>query len=268
MNADAPTAHPSDPRASSMEPHVRPVPFLRLLQVQLRCLRTQRSLLWLTAIALVLGVGVVLFGLRNVGEAPVTAAAVASKVRPWGGGYTLLWLAIAVLGGAAPFRSGFASLVLSMAPRRLRWLAASYASTVVWAVGATIVFGALTAAATAAVLAAGGHPVAASAGVLQALPAVAIKVLLSVTVGFALGAAFRGVAVPLMLGYVGATFIPLLDTAVRGLGRWIDLDAAVGTVAGLTETPTGIGPLTVALFTWIVVPALIAMRLLHRADLR
>jgi hypothetical protein len=100
------------------------------------------------------------------------------------------------------------------------------------------------------------------------MPAVAVKVLIAATVGFALGSAARSVAIPLMAGYVATSFIPFLDRPTKGLSRLIDLDSATEAAAGVHAAPHGIGPVVAALVLWAVVPAAIAAARLQRSDVR
>jgi hypothetical protein len=236
-----------------------PMPFTRLLRVQLRAWRGQRGIVWLTGISLLLGLVVGAFGVNSI-ESP-TAAAVEQRFRG-AIGFDLLWLAIGVVAGAAPFRSGWAAMILSVAPRRLRWLAASYVSAIGWAVGTTLVFGLLSCA--VAVLLAGG----AGVGVLAALPSIAVRVLLGVTIGFALGSAVRSVALPLMAGFFVTSLVPMLDGPSKGVSRLLDINAATEATTGAQAAPHGIGPVIAALVLWTVVPALIAGMRLQRADVR
>ncbi|HEV8569572.1 MAG TPA: hypothetical protein VGQ92_21245 [Actinoplanes sp.] len=244
-----------------------PMPFTRLLRVQLRAWRGQRGMVWLTGLAVLVGVVAVMFGVSSLDENPA-ASLVEEKFGAASVGFTLLWLAVGVLAGAAPFRSGWAGMVLSVAPRRLRWLAASYVSMIVWAAGTTLVFGTLGWAAVTAFLAGGSGSSGAGLGVLGAMPAVAVKVLIAATVGFALGSAARSVAIPLMAGYVATSFIPFLDRPTKGLSRLIDLDSATEAAAGVHAAPHGIGPVVAALVLWAVVPAAIAAARLQRSDVR
>jgi hypothetical protein len=246
---------------TAVEAH--PVPFARLVHAQLRTWRAQRGVLWLTGLALLCGLGAVMFAVENI-DGGATAATIAMAIRGAGGGFTLLWLAIGVVAGAAPFRSGWLGMVLSIAPSRLRWLAASYVSVVAWALGTTVLFGSLSLVAVSGQL--GGR--AAAFGALAALPSVGVQVLVSATVGFALGAAARSTAVPLMVAYVGTTVLPLLDGPTKGVTRGLDLFAARDALAGIAPAPHGAGPVVVALVLWAAVPAVLAATWLRTADLR
>ncbi len=242
------------------------VPFTRLLRVQLRAWRGQRAIVWLTCLALTIGVGAALIGVLTLDQRP-TVALVRDTFRNVTG-YTMLWLAIGVVAGAVPFRSGWAGLILSIAPRRVRWLTASYLSVLGWAAASTTLFGALSVAAVTALLAGRGHGTRAAVGVLAAMPSTALRVLVGVTVGFALGSAFRSVAAPLMAAYVGASFIPLFDRPSKGASRLIDLQTATDVVAGVQPAPHGAGPVIAALVCWTAVPAAIAVLRLRGSDLR
>lgn len=248
---------------STVDTPVRaPMPFTRLLYVQLRSWRCHRGITWLTGIALLLGLAGIMFATRSLDE-HANSAAVATMFRGATGGYSLLWLAIGVLTGATPFRAGWVGMIVSIAQDRVRWLAASYLSVLCWAVGTTVLFGALSSVIITGRLAERGPGI----GVVTSMPSVVAGVLVSVTVGFALGSAARSVAIPLMLGYVGATALPLLDAPSKGLTRAIDLDTARAAIAG-AEPPHGIGLVIVALCVWTVVPAALAVIRLRRGDLR
>jgi hypothetical protein len=248
-----------------IERHRAPVPFARLLRVQFRSWRSQRGILALTCLALALGVSGAAFALSAIGANP-TADSVETAFGDASAGFTLLWLALGVLAGAAPFRSGWAALILSVAPRRLRWLTASYTSTIGWALGATAAFGVIAWGIATVLLA--GHYIDAPLGVLTAMPHVAAKVVLTVTIGFALGAAVRSLAAPMMVGYLGATALPMLASATGGLSRWFDMETATNVAAGLQPAPHGIAPVVVALLAWTVPAAVIAVVRLQRSDLR
>lgn len=249
-----------------LDRHRARIPFTRLVRVQLRAWRGQRGLVWLTGIAMLLGLSVVLFRVNSMDENP-TAALIEQKFRTGSIAFTLLWLAIGAAAGAAPFRSGWAGMILSVAPRRPRWMAASYASIVGWAAGTILLYGALSWTLVTALLARDGDATA-GVGVLGAIPNIAVIVLVSVTVGFGLGTAARGVAIPLMIGYVGVTLIPALDGPSRGISRLIELDSAIVVAAGMAKAPHGVGPVIAALVVWTVVPAAIAVWQLQKSDVR
>ncbi len=158
-------------------------------------------------------------------------------------------------GVRATVQLGIVSLVIAVALESV-WV-------LCWAVGTTVLFGALSSVIITGRLAERGPGI----GVVTSMPSVVAGVLVSVTVGFALGSAARSVAIPLMLGYVGATALPLLDAPSKGLTRAIDLDTARAAIAG-AEPPHGIGLVIVALCVWTVVPAALAVIRLRRGDLR
>jgi hypothetical protein len=270
MNTIAATTPDAAPSAgeSSVDGRRSPMPFMRLLRVQLRAWGGQRGIVWITAVALMVGLGAIVFGPGVPDKPDPTATDVETGVLAASIGFLLLWMAIGVLAGAAPFRSGWLGMILSVAPRRLRWLAASYVSIIAWAVAGTVMFGALGWAAVTALLVNNGDDPSAGTGVLTALPAIGIKILLDTTVGFALGSAVRGVAVPLMAGYVGAGMIPVLAGPSHGFSRLADLNAATDAVAGTRVPSSGIGPVIAALVLWMVLPAAIAATRLRRSAVR
>jgi hypothetical protein len=262
-----------DTRAAAADPvlaaHRTPTPVTRLLRVQLEAWRAQRGIVWTTALALVLGLAATAIGMTVAGGGGSTAASVQSRFATTAGGFQMLWLAVGVVAGAAPFRAGWASLILSVAPGRIRWLAAAYLSILGWALAATALFAPLAWAATAVTLLGQGHPLAAATGVLAHLPHLAATVALQVSVGFALGAGLRSVTVPILLGYVATASVGLLDMARPGLSRWVDLNAATAVLSGASDAPHGAAaPVAVTLACWLVAPAVVAAVRLSRSDLR
>ena len=245
-----------------------PMPFMRLLRVQLRVWGGQRGIVWITVVALAVGLGAIVFGPGMPDKADPTATDVKTGVVTASFGFLLLWMAIGVLAGAAPFRSGWLGMILSVAPRRLRWFAASYVSIIAWAVAGTVVFGAFGWAAVTALLVSNGDDLSAGTGVLTALPAIGSKILLDTTVGFVLGSAVRGVAMPLMAGYVGAGIVPAFAGPSHNLSRLADLNAATDAVTSMRAPSSGIGPVIAALVLWMVIPAVIAALRLRRSALR
>jgi len=164
--------------------------------------------------------------------------------------------------------AGWVSLILSVAPRRLRWLSASFLSILGWTLAATVAFAAGALAVVAVSLASQGRPVAATLGILTHLPNVAAAAVLAVALGFALGTLFRSVAGPVLLGYVGTVSVGLLDMVRPGLSSWFDINAAMTVLAGTSPAPHGMGPVLVALGCWVIVPAGIGVARLRRSDLR
>jgi ABC-2 type transport system permease protein len=248
--------------------HQAPVPFVRLLRVQLRAWRSQRAVVWLTVLATVLGLAGTALVLAVGGGPPPSAGAVRDKFEAAARAYALLWVAIGVMAGTAPYRAGWASVILGVAPRRLRWLSASYVAVLGWALAATVAFAALAVPVGMATLALRGHDVGAVTGVMAEMPWLTARVVLGVIVGFGLGAASGAVTAPLLLVYVVSGFIPLLDNVTRGVARWVDVSTATEVVSGTQHAPHGNGPVVVALAVWTVLPALAAAYRLRRRDLR
>jgi hypothetical protein len=245
---------------TTMTQYLTPVPATRLVRTHLRIWRAQRGVAVGTGLALAIGLGGLLLGLLGK-SGGLTVAGLGQRFVTATAGYALFWLAIGAVAAAAPYRSRWAALVLVVAPRRLRWLAASWASMILWALGATAAFAGLSLAVAAGALVLAGQSPVPALGVLTHLGPVTATTLVSVTVGFALGAAARGVTAPLIVGYVLAPAAPFL--AVRGFdpGRWIDLGGATGAIAAARF---GL-PVVTALCFWVIVPVLVATWRLHRS---
>jgi hypothetical protein len=176
----------------------------------------------------------------------------------------MAWLAIGAFAGAAPFRSRWAVMVLALAPRRTRWLAACYGSVLAWALAATAAFTVLAGIVTAISLAHRGRPMWAALGTVTSLWQLAIAVSVEVTVGFCLGAATRGTAVTLLTGYVA---LPLTVVWLGQAGPWIDLDAARNAISHLAAIPHDPAPMICALCLWVAGPAVLAAVRLRRSAL-
>jgi hypothetical protein len=228
-----------------------PVPMTRLLRAHLRIWRAQPGVLLGTGLALAAGLAGLLLGMSRTGDAVAFGQRFAASTS----GYSAFFLVIGVIAGAAPFRSRWAAVVLVVAPRRLRWLAASFASVIVWTLGTTMLLAAVCLAAGTVALTLHGSSPSAALGVLTHVGPVVGTTLFNVTVGFVLGAAVRGITVPLILAFVVAPGIQLLSFWDRRLGRWIDLDATMeALLAGRVGLPTA-----TALCLWVIAPALVAV---------
>jgi len=188
----------------------RPVPLARLVRVHLRIWPAQRAMTVATLLAVLIGVGGMLLGLGHL-TTPATADAVGRQFVGSSAAYSLLWFAIGAVAGAGPFRNKWAQLLLSFAPRRGRWFVALLVSVLVWTLAATGLFTVLCA---VAALVRTGSAGAATGVVTTVGPVLALS-LFDVTVGLILGAAARGVAVPLILAYVIGPALPLI-TVVCG----------------------------------------------------
>jgi hypothetical protein len=237
------------------------VPFRRLLRIQLRIWLEQRSMTIGTALTLALGLLTTVIAISTL-PAPATTASVAHRFASSAQLYVMAWLAIGALAGAAPFRSRWAVLVLALAPRRTRWLAACYGSVLAWALTATVVFTGLAGIAAAVSLARSGRPLWAALGTVTSLWQLAIAVSVDVTVGFCLGAATRGTTVTLLTCYVA---LPLAVAWWGQAGPWIDLDAARNAISDLAATPHHPAPMISALCLWVAGPAVFAAVRLRRS---
>jgi hypothetical protein len=245
---------------TTMTGYLAPVPLRRLLRVHLRIWRVQRGVLIGTVLAMTVGLAGVLLGIWLT-HGPVTTTGLGQRFVAASGGYTVLWLAVGAVAAAAPYRSRWAALVLVIAPRRLRWLAASYASMIVWALGATVGLGGLSVIAAAGALALNGQRPVAALGIILHLGSVTAATLLNVTVGFLLGSVFQGVTGPLLIGYVLAPAAPLLSVRSVHLGRWLDLGAAT---EALAAGRFGLSTMT-ALCLWVIAPAMVAIWRVQRS---
>ena len=240
------------------------LPASRLLRVHLRIWLEQRSMTVGTALILILGLLTTVIAVSTM-SAPVTAAAVAHRFASSSELYVMAWLAIGAFAGAAPFRSRWAVMILALAPRRTRWLAACYGSVLAWALTVTAVFTVLAGIATAISLAHSGRPVWAAAGTLISLWKLTIAVSVEVTVGFCLGAATRGAAVTILTCYVA---LPLTVVWWGAAGPWIDLDSARNAISHLAATPHDPAPMISALCLWVAGPAVFAAVRLQRSAIR
>ena len=240
------------------------VPFSRLLGIHLRIWLEQRSMTVGTALTVTAGLLTTVIASSTM-PAPVTIAAFANRFAFSAQLYVIAWLAIGAFAGAAPFRSRWAVMVLALAPRRARWLAACYGSVLAWALAATAVFTVLAGIVTAISLAHSGRPVWAAAGAVTSLWQLAIAVSVEVTVGFCLGAATRGTAVVLLTGYVA---LPLAVVWWGEEGPWIDLDAARNAISHVAATPHNPAPMIGALCLWVAGPAVFAAVRLQRSAIR
>ena len=240
------------------------VPLSRLLRIHLRIWLEQRSMTAGTALTLALGLLTTVIAFWTM-SAPFTTAAVAHRFASSAQFYVLAWLAIGAFAGAAPFRSRWAVMVLALAPRRTRWLAACYGSVLAWALTATVVFTVLADIVTAISLAHSGRPVWAAVGTVTSLWQLAIAVSVEVTVGFCLGAATRGTAVVLLTCYVA---LPLAVVWWGEAGPWIDLDAARNAISHVAAMPHDPAPMIGALCLWVAGPAVFAAVRLNRSAIR
>jgi hypothetical protein len=245
---------------TTMTQYLAPVPMNRLLLTHLRIWRAQRGVMVGTVLALTVGLAGVLFGIVTK-DGTFTTASLGRQFVASAGAYTMFWLAVGGIAAAAPYRSRWGALVMVVAPRRLRWFAVTFASMIVWALGATALLVGLSLAVSAGALALSGQSPVAALGILTNTGPVTAATLLNVTVGFMLGAAARGVIAPLIAGYALAPATPLLRVRDVHLGRWIDLGGATDSFA---SGRLGL-PVITALCLWVVVPAFVAIWRLRRS---
>ena len=264
MTAMPITPAPEPLNSRDMLRYLTPVPFRRLVRVQLRIWRAQRGVVASTIAVTAISLAATAAGMATH-HGSFTARALGQEFASSGGGAAMLWLVVGAIAGAAPFRSGWAGVMLAIAPRRLRWFTACLFSVLVWTAVAATAFGGLACAAAAAVLAAHHRPLAACAGVAVAIGPVVAGALLTAAVGFTLGAAARGVTLAIVLGLVVAPLAPLLNSAPGHPGQWLDLGAAASAVSGAPGSPHWGLPVMTACCLWVAVPALVATWRLTRS---
>ena len=241
---------------STVQDHRRPVPFGRLILVHARIWRAQNGVVAGCLLALAVGVLSVAGSMATL-SGTVTAAAVSTR---FGGlpivAFSLLWSAVGAIAGAAPFRSGWAAVLLTVAPRRGRWLAACLASFLLLTAAVTVLFTALAFVVTVVVLAAKGHNPAPAVSIGRSAGAALVIVVIQAGIGFLLGAATRSVTASIIIGYVVSPTLPLARIGSVDLGRWLDLDGALTT---LSSGPGHALPAALtAVVLWVAVPALAA----------
>jgi hypothetical protein len=241
---------------STIHDYRRPVPFGRLILVHTQIWRAQKGVVAGCLLALAVGLLSVAGSMATL-SGTVTAAAVSAR---FGGlpmvAFSLLWTAVGAIAAAAPFKSGWATVLLTVAPRRGRWLAACLASFLILTAAVAALFVALAIVATVVVLASKGHQPALAVRIGRPAGATLVLVVVQAGIGFLLGAATRSVTASIIIGYVVAPALPMTRIGSVDLGRWLDLDG------GLTTLSSGLGhglpPALTAVVLWVAVPALVA----------
>lgn len=236
----------------------RPVPFGRLVLVHMRVWRVQRGVS--IGFLLILAAGLLsAVGMMATMSGPVTYATVASR---FGGfpvvAFTLLWMAVGAVAGASPFKAQWAAVVLTVAPRRGRWLAASLVAFLLSSLAVAIVFVVSAGVVTAAILAGKGHSVAAVLGMGRPAALALTLAVVQAGLGFLLGSATRSVAAAIIIGYVVTPLLPLLKFRSLNLGRWLDINAATGAISAGGTDGRPLLPIITAAVLWVCVPALVA----------
>ncbi|MEV8517852.1 hypothetical protein [Dactylosporangium sp. NPDC051484] len=172
--------------------------------------------------------------------------------------FSVLWLAIGALAACAPFKARWALVVLTVAPRRARWLAACLASFLLIVTAVTALFAVLSIAVAAIALTVKGHSPAAALGVARPAGVLLLPVLIQAVVGFALGAATRSVAASIIVGYVLAPLAPMIKIGSAGVGRWLDLTGSVAAISSGAATDRTLLPAVTSVLFWVILPSLIA----------
>jgi hypothetical protein len=236
----------------------RPVPFGQLILVHLRIWRAQKGVVAGCLLALAAGlVGVAASMMTLPGT--VTADAISTRFTGFSlTAFSLVWLAVGAIAAAAPFKSGWATVVLSVAPRRGRWLAACLVSFLLVTVTVTAAFAALAVLVTAVALAAKGHDPALAFALARPAGLLLAMVVLQAGIGFLLGAATRSVTAAIIIGYVVVPTAPqFAKIGSVDLGRWLNFNGALETLAAHTDG-NALLPAVTALALWVAVPALVA----------
>jgi len=242
-----------------------PLPFGTLLRAHLRIWRAQRGVLIGGLVAMGAGViGLIAATASLTGR--VTAADVATH---FGGfpvlAFSLIWLAVGGIAGASPFKSGWAPVVLTVAPRRGRWLTACLTSFLLLTLAVAVAFDLLAALVTAVVLATKGQGLGPVSGLVKPALAIVLLVLIQAGVGFLLGAASRSVTAAIIIGYVVAPIIPAAKIGSVDLGRWLDLEGALTAVSSGHPSGGALAAAMTAILLWIGGPAVIAWSRLRKS---
>ncbi|MEV6924765.1 hypothetical protein AB0M46_09670 [Dactylosporangium sp. NPDC051485] len=245
----------TEPRA--MRWYLQPVPFGRLILVHLRIWRAQRAVVAGSLLALAAGLASVTAATAHTSGTP-TAATAESFLAFASVAFSLLWLAIGALAACAPFKTRWALVVLTVAPRRARWLAACLASFLLIVTAVTALFAVLSIALVMIVLTVQGHSPAAAFGVARPAGVLLLPVLIQAMIGFALGAATRSVAASIIVGYVLAPLAPMIKIGSAGIGRWLDLTGSVTAISSGAATGAALLPAVTAVLFWVILPSLVA----------
>ena len=241
---------------STVQDHRRPVPFGHLILVHAQIWRAQRGVVAGCLLALAVGLLSVGGSMATL-SGPVTAAAVSTRFSGLPiAAFSLLWLAVGAIAAVAPFKSGWAPVLLTVAPRRSRWLAACLVSFLLLAVAVAALFATLAVVVTVAVLAAKGDQPGLALSIWRPAGTTLVIVVLQTGIGFLLGAATRSVTASIIIGYVVVPTLPMVKLGSVDLGRWLDLDRA------LTDLSSGSGhallPALTVVLLWVAVPTLVA----------
>jgi ABC-2 type transport system permease protein len=232
--------------------------FSRLTLVELRKAVDTRAGLWLQAVVAFLTV--VAVGLyARFGGADGQSLEVFLEVAMAPAAVLLPVVGILLVGSEWSQRT--ALVTFALVPRRLRVLAAKLVAGLLLG-AAAFLFCVVVAVCGTALAGASWH-----------LPAVvfaqiALFVLLSMAMGIAFGAAFLSSAAAIALSFV----LPLGGTAVgsltvfRGVARWLDTDRALGPLTDHAMSALEWAHAGTALALWLVVPLLVGLVRISRAD--
>jgi hypothetical protein len=232
------------------------VPFGRLILVHAQIWRAQKGVVAGCLVALAVGLLCVAGSMVTL-SGTVTAAALGPRFSGLPlAAFSLLWLAVGAVAAAAPFKSGWAAVLLTVAPRRGRWLAACLVSFLLLAVAVTVLFAVLAVVATGAVLAGKGQNPALALSIGRPAALTLVLVVVQAGIGFLLGAATRSVTASIIIGYVVTPILPMARIGSLDLGRWLDLDGALTVLA--SGSGHALPPALTAVLLWVAVPALVA----------
>jgi len=249
----------------------RRIPLTRLVGVELRKLTDTRASRWLLAavplLTLVVVTGVTLWG----DDSEVTFLAhTTTNMMP----LELILPLVTVLAVTGEWSQRSASTTFTLVPRRGRVMTAK-------AVGALLVT--LAATATVVVLSAAGTVAAARVRGLDAVwdlsldltLRLALANLVAIAFGFVVAVVIRRTA-PAMVAYLAFMFVvPMVSMVAAGLwtwwagnGAWYDLTWSTSFVTGPEITGEQWAQVGTSALIWIVVPMVLGMRRLLRAEIR
>jgi len=247
------------------------IPLRRVVRVELRKMFDTRSGFWLMAsiviAAMVATVATILFA----PEADLTYYTFAKAI---GFPMTVILPIIAVLSitGEWSQRSGLTTFTL--VPHRSRVIAAKVAASI--AVGVASMLFALAVGAAGNLL---GTAIAGTEQVWDVTPVRALQIMLGglmcLLTGTMLGLLFRSSPVALVAYFVYSLLLPTVfgvlatsQQAFRDLQPWVDLNLAQGKLFEGSLTVEQWAHLGVTASIWLVLPALLALRLVTRSEVR
>lgn len=250
---------------------IRPVPFRRLLDVELRKMVDTRAAFWLLAavvlLALLVSVALAAFGRDDEIHLETFTDAVAFLM-------VLVLPMVAVMSVTSEWSQRGALTTFVLVPRRGRVVAGKAVAGLVVGVAATAVAIALCAGANAAAAAARGLDPVWDLSLAEGLRLVLLQ-LVAVAVGFMVGVVLRRTPPALVLYLAWAAVWPTLFGMVAGywawLGEhaaWLDLGTAMNVLYAESVAGEQWAQLAVATALWVVLPTALGMRRLLRVEIK